>query len=349
MGPTLRPGTIIPGRDMTIARSGHTATFTADVQVMIAGGTDARGVILASTEIYNPNTEQFTPAARMLTPRTGHIAAKMGDAKILIAGGRTRGGAILASSEDYDFETGKFHRRGDMHARRIHTTATVLLDGRLLVTGGDDGSQPLASAETYDVLNGKWSLVGKMTTPRAHHTATLLMDGKVLIVGGTGPHNTVLASAEIFDPKTNQFTPVGNLHDARFGHTAARLLSGRVLIAGGSRGKSKGDVLNSAEIFELKPAQPLAGDFVATGDLNQARTQLPDSYVLTDGRAVVIGGAPTGEVYETRQGQFREVPGSMSDVWTAPVTIQLMDGSIRIFGGEDAKGVSTAKSWIYRP
>jgi hypothetical protein len=31
-----------------------------------------------------------------------------------------------------------------------------------------------------------------------------------------------------------------------------------------------------------------------------------------------------------------------------PATIMLMDGTTRIFGGADAKGVSTAKTWIYR-
>ena len=29
--------------------------------------------------------------------------------------------------------------------------------------------------------------------------------------------------------------------------------------------------------------------------------------------------------------------------------LQLMDGTTRIFGGYDSKGVSTAKTWIYRP
>jgi hypothetical protein len=354
VGPTLRPGTLIPGRSMITARSDHTATFTADVQVMLAGGTDQHGVILASTEIYNPNTEQFTPAGKMLFPRTGHIAAKMGDTKILIAGGRTRGGAVLASSEDYDFETGKFTRQGDMHVRRVHATATVLIDGRLLVTGGEDGTQPLDSAETYDLLNGKWTLVGKMTTPRVHHTATMLMDGKILLVGGLGKHRTALASAEIFDPQTNRFTAAGDLHEARFGHTATRLSTGKILIAGGARGTGKSDALKSAEIFQLTPAQavpgqPMSGDSIGTGNLTVARAQLPNSYTLRDGRAVVVGGASNAEVYESRVGDFREIPGSMGDDCYAPVSIQLMDGSIRIFGGTNAKGISTAKSWIYRP
>jgi hypothetical protein len=46
---------------------------------------------------------------------------------------------------------------------------------------------------------------------------------------------------------------------------------------------------------------------------------------------------------------FRTVDGSLDTARYYPAIIQLMDGSTRIFGGADSKGVSTAKTWIYRP
>jgi hypothetical protein len=341
--PPLPVGQLTAGRDMTVARAGHTATTLPNFTVLIAGGRQEHGVILASTEVYDPNTEKFTKAGKMSVPRAGHIAAVLEDAKIIMAGGITQGGAVLASSEDYDYETGKFTVRGNMHARRVHMTATTLRDGRILVTGGDDGTQPLDSAETYDVLTGKWTLTGKMNAARAHHTATLLSDGRVLIVGGTGAHHAVLASAEIFDPKTNQFAVIANLHQARYGHTAALLGTGKVLIAGGASGPGASQVLASAEIYD-----PQHGTFTSAGNLNDPRFQ-PESSTLLDGRVLIVGGAATVEIYDPRAGTFSATTGSLDAARSNQAIIQLMDGSARIFGGIDAHGATTAKTWIYRP
>jgi hypothetical protein len=346
--PPLPVGQLTAGRDMTAARAGHTATTLPDFTVLVAGGRQEHGVILASTEVYDPNTEKFTKAGKMSVPRAGHIAAVLEDAKIIIAGGITQGGAVLASSEDYDFETGKFTVRGNMHARRVHMTATTLRDGRILVTGGDDGTQPLDSAETYDVLTGKWTPVGKMTAARAHHTATRLSDGRVLIVGGTGAQHAVLASAEIFDPKTNQFTAVASLHQARYGHTAALLSTGKVFIAGGASGPGSKQILPTQVLASAEIYDPQHGTFTSAGNLTEPRFQ-PESSTLLDGRVLIVGGAASVEIYDPRAGTFGATAGSLDAARSNLAIIQLMDGSARVFGGADARSTSTAKTWAYRP
>ena len=97
--PPLPVGRLISGRDMTVARAGHTATVLPDFRVLIVGGRQAHGVILATAEVYDPTTEKFSAAGKMSFPREGHITAVLEDSKILIAGGMTRGGTALASSE----------------------------------------------------------------------------------------------------------------------------------------------------------------------------------------------------------------------------------------------------------
>src|SRR5258708_16156682 len=175
--PPLAVGSSRAGRDMTPAGSGHTATILPDFRVLIVGGRQSHGLILATTEVYDPTTEKFSPAGNMSVPREGHIAAVLEDSKIIVAGGMTRGGAALASSEDYDYETGKFTVRANMHARRVHMTPTTRRAAKILVTGGEDGNHPLDPAEPYDALTGKWTLAGKMTTAPANTSATLLSDG----------------------------------------------------------------------------------------------------------------------------------------------------------------------------
>lgn len=342
--PALPVGSLTAGRDMTTARGGHTATILPDFKVFIAGGEDQRGNVLASTEIYDPTTETFTRAARMTVPREGHAAGALSDGKILIAGGATHGDVALASSEDYDPETGKFTPRGAMHAARIRPAVTVLRDGRILVTGGTNGKSVLDSGETYDVLNGKWTLTGRMTTARSGHTATLLSDGRVLLTGGVDSKHSVLASAEIFDPQTNKFSAISPLHEGRLMHTAVLLPSGKVLIAGGASDPAGKSLIASAELYD--PASHL---FSSAGEMNEPRMKMPDQAALLDGRALIVGGAASAEIFNPRDGSFRAVSGTLDAARFYSAAIQLMDGSTRIFGGYDAQGSSTPKTWIYRP
>jgi len=344
--PILPLGHLIAGPSMTTARAGHTATILPDFKVLIAGGGDANGTVLASTEIYDPTQETFSRAANLTVPRQGHIAAVLSDGKILIAGGATAGphhGTGLSSAEDYDLETGKFSPRGNMHARRVRAAVTTLRDGSPLVTGGTDGDHSLDSAETYSVLTGKWTLVGKMASPRVSHTSTLLQDGRVLIVGGVGKNHEVLANAEIYDPKTKQFTAARSMHHPRYGHTAALLTNGKVVVAGGSD-YNQGAALASAEIYD-----PATNSFAEIGNMATARWRLPAASILLDGRAFVAGGAASAEVLDPIAGTFRTVEGGFDTARFECATVQLMDGSVRIFGGYDDKsGKATAKTWIYR-
>lgn len=341
--PSPPPGRLTPAHDMLSARGGHTATVLPDFKVLLAGGKNQRGTVLASTEIYDPTTEKFSAGPRMITARAGHISAILGDSNILIAGGAGRGGAALSSSEVYDYEKERFVTRSNMHSPRIRPTATVLRDGRVLVTGGENGTTPLDSAETYDLLTGKWTLVGTMSAPRFGHTATLLADGRVLIVGGRSVRQTVLSTAEIFDPKTNKFTPGGTLRESRFLHAAALLPGGNVLITGGCTDPAGASASNAAEVYS-----PATRSSSAVGKMIQPSMKQAEPAVLLDGRVLLIGGSPAAEIYEPRTSSFRTVPGSFENLYY-PAVVELMDGSVRIFGGVGPYGISSAGSWTYRP
>src|SRR5258706_13063273 len=84
--PSVAAGKLIAARDMTTARGGHTATILPDFKVLIAGGKQEHGVVLGTTEIYDPTAETFSPAAKMAVPREGHAAASLPHGKVLIAG-----------------------------------------------------------------------------------------------------------------------------------------------------------------------------------------------------------------------------------------------------------------------
>jgi len=278
-----RTGNFQPAANMTIGRSGHTATLLKNGKLLIAGGWTGRYNVRRSAELYDPSTGGFTPTGDMVIERAGSIAALLPDGRVLVAGGEDRSENALASAEIYDPATGKFARTGDMTEPRGQATATALRNGNVLIVGGGSGHYPsqnvYRSAEVYDPATGKFTATGQMTVGRHKHAAVLLANGKVLIVGGSDNRDWhgEYSSAEIYDPATGKFSVTGTMGAARFKlpYAAVLLNNGTVLVAGGS----------FAEVYD-----ETKGSFSKVeGNLGAARF-FASATVLPDGKTLITGG-----------------------------------------------------------
>ena len=59
---------------MTTERASPTATLLPSGKVLVAGGTNCGGCVLASAELYDPVAGTFSATGPMTTPRYAHTA-----------------------------------------------------------------------------------------------------------------------------------------------------------------------------------------------------------------------------------------------------------------------------------
>jgi hypothetical protein len=291
-------GTFQSAAEMTIGRSGHTATLLKNGKVLIVGGWTGRYDLRGSAEIYDPSANTFKPTGNLVIERAGNTATLLADGRVLIAGGEDRQENAIANAEIYDPATGKFTATGSMAEPRGAHTATALKDGRVLILGGGSGHYPsqnvYRSAELFDPATEKFSSAGEMSVGRHKHAAILLHSGKVLIVGGSDNRDWhgEYASAEIYDPASRTFTVTGAMNTSRFKLPAAVALlpNGRVLVAGGGP---------FAELYD-----ETTGTFTKVpGSLGAARF-FASTTLLFGGKALITGG------YADSGGSLPATPGA---------------------------------------
>jgi hypothetical protein len=286
--------------------------------VLVVGGVDASGIVLATAETYDPATGTWSPTnGPPSVARAGHTATLLGDGRVLVTGGTssfadlaTAFGSISNTGEIFDPATGTFSgATNNMASRRLAHAATLLQNGDVLLTSGFDGLSFLGtptvatsaevfhpSTNSFDRTSGGHN-VGNVRLARAAHTATRLPDGTVLLAGGaSGLLVTATNAAEIFSPSTGSFAVTGSLPEAKAGHSAVLLPSGEVLVSGGLSGSLASPTpLASCALFSGGAFTP-AGPLVSAHGTHTA-TLLPNGTVLVLGGADAIGAVASGEIY----------------------------------------------------
>lgn len=251
---TARPGPLL-----TVARALNTSTVLQNGKVLLAGGVDQAGLVLASAELYDPATNTFTSTGSMSIARGAHAAALMADGRVLVVGGTTIFTDAVqalanaqATAEIYNPATGLWSAAAGMGVRRLAPGLDALPNGKILMSGGFEVTVILgipiptgsvATCKLYTPASNSWANAANMPNSRAVHSLnTLLMqDGRLLVSGGatSGPdltQATAIAATDAYNAITNTWTQLPAMALPRSGHSVTQLADGRVFACGGAQG-----------------------------------------------------------------------------------------------------------------
>ena len=339
--------------NLATGREEHTATLLANGRVLVTGGTNGRGTVLASAELYDPVNDRWTSAGSMAATRIDHTATLLPSGKVLVAGGFVKPfpAPSLSDTELYDPATNAWSLATPMIEPRTRHTATLLRDGRVLVVGGltvtlqGEGLFPsqLTHAEIYDPTSDRWSMTAPVGARRLGHIATLLPDGRVLVAGGQDDNGTMLKSTEIYDPTQDRWISAAPMAAARFGLVASLMPDGDVLVAGGlgEEPNALNLALTSAEIYD-----PRTNLWVSIASM--AEFHAPDTATaLQNGTVLVVGaiGASRPELYDPAGDRWL-VTGPTMDRYQHTAT-RLPNGRVLIVGGYGIESLNSVL--VYDP
>ncbi|MBX7100510.1 MAG: hypothetical protein K1X89_22520, partial [Myxococcaceae bacterium] len=184
---------------MATTRHSFSTTLLTNGRVLVAGGIDDAGVSLKGAELYDPDTQTFSPVSPMAFARTGHTATMLRDGRVLFAGGPTPNLEVFTLFDDGG---GAFTPAGALSAPRSWHTATVLDDGRVLLVGGDSSKR---ACELFDPSDAGVQACASTNTAHQYGAATpvTLPSGarQVVVAGGSS------GSVEFYDVANDQWIP----------------------------------------------------------------------------------------------------------------------------------------------
>ncbi|KUI27648.1 protein kinase [Mycobacterium sp. IS-1496] len=285
-------------------RAAASAAVVGD-RIIVTGGVDEAGRLLATTEIYDGTGWKL--GAAMPTPR--QMSAAASDGRLVYVVGGSTGTADLATAEAYDPAANTWTALPPIPQPRSDFGATNA-DGRLVAVGGESAGQVLASVVALDFVTRTWTELPDMETAR-HGMAVASVGRTVYAIGGStgAADGAVTASAESLKLGARRPQPAAawrTLPDAPTARlmTAWTVLDDKIWIAGGM---SHGETLQTVESYDTRtrtwqtePPLPVP--------LHHATA------ATYRGEVVVIGGASesiadaSNKVYALRDGAWAELP-----------------------------------------
>ena len=241
--PTARTDAATSVVDGKIYAMGGTALNRVEVDVLLPNNEVIRlrrwkPEDLPTVEMYDPDTDTWTPRADMPTPR--NTSSCVVDGKIYVIGGTSDKvkSFRLDTVEVYDPATDTWAKGKNMNQARAGAAVSVV-DGKIYVMGGtglpmilNHPGPFLSSIEVYDPKRNHWREIGDMPTAKSGHTASVI-NGKIYVIGGyfwnQGQQEKRFKTVEIYHPRIGRWTQKPNILDTQAGHKA-EVINGDIYI-----------------------------------------------------------------------------------------------------------------------
>ncbi len=169
------------------------------------------------------------------------------------------------------------------------------------------------------------------------------LDGVGAFDSGGGPPATVSCIEE------GVFEAVSRMNTARVGHAVLRLADGRVMVSGGSGCEP---LCDRAEFYD-----PDLDRWTLSEASFLLRT-IHTATLLSDGRVLIVGGAPGPdgaptlvEIFDPSTGEVEQGP-ALSDSRFAAAAVRMSTGAVLLaggYGGTPDEEFGGLPSWIYEP
>jgi hypothetical protein len=185
---------------LNVARA-SAAALLENGQVLVAGGYNALNninTLLASAELYNPSTGEWSLTGSLHSPFSSPTAA------VLL----TNNDVLIADeAQFYNPEIASWTSTGPLpNTAGPPAVATLLNTGNVLASGtrctySGCGHAPTTGCFFYTFSSNRWSTAGSMHQARLGHTSTLLPSGMVLVAGGYSNNSFIpINGAELYTP-----------------------------------------------------------------------------------------------------------------------------------------------------
>lgn len=355
------------------ARFAHTATWTANNEIVIIGGAQntASPTAVGTILHWNVVTEEFEVAMDSMgmpitlsNPRAEHTATLLPNGHILIYGGhdpQNPGNPIPAEIYDPLNRTMSATVATGMDNRSCHC-ASRLANGWVLVTGGQSNAgtgapTALNTARVYQPETGSFTAFLIMDRARYSHSHTLLGDGSVLIAGGvTGNagNEDFTTNCQVFVPETFTFSGTASLAEARAEHSATAVDCGEVVVIGGRNASGAGMTvqwLDSIEVFPFSNTVPTLFTCNAAPGVNAGLLAISATVTdsNSDGGYVVIRYREAGTVDWRHANITQQTPttatmATQANFPTMEVDVSLNNGQYVFIWDFAAQGLTTGQT-----
>lgn len=272
---------------MASARAYHSAIrLPGSDRVLVAGGLGAGPYnVLASTEVYDPDTDTWASYGTLGTARYAHAMTSFADGTILLAGGLDAYGAPTATAEATT-GTGYFPR-ASMPGPAAGLTLDPLSSEWAIAAGGyrfvGGALRTTADAPVYYKAADQWYARTMPGGSRGWH-ASLATSTGVTFFGGERNDGTysVLSSVVRYNSGVDTFSTLTSMPVARTKAGAALLASGTAIVAGGEG--AGGVALGTTHKAPLPATSPWAAGPNLLGDaIRPAVTGTGEETLVTTG------------------------------------------------------------------